>query len=206
MMILHYANIKLVAKPNNSKEIEIHVQIENSKQLKTFLQKKAKYLGEYHQIDTYYSPSHRNFTKIRPIKEWLRLRDSSGKYYITYKNWHYDKAGRSHYCDEYESSIQDIKQLKRIFSALDIKPIVTVNKVRKVWGYEVYEISLDEIKNLGDFVEIEYKDKKSSKKPAEITQEMVRFLKKFNVGDISRNYLGYPFQILFPKEMEYEKF
>jgi len=195
-----------MGRPKKSIEIEIQVQIENLDRLKTFLQENANYVSESHQIDKYYSPRHRNFIKVRPIREWLRLRNSSGKYSVNYKNWYYDKSGRSQYCDEYESPIQDVKQLEKIFLALDIKPIVTVDKVRKIWTYKDYEIALDCIKGLGDFVEIEYKGRKTNKKPSEIIQEMIIFLKSIKVGNISRNYLGYPFQLLFPDEVEYEKF
>jgi adenylate cyclase class 2 len=186
-------------------EIEIQVQIEKTQKLLAFLKKEAKFCGKLEQIDSYFIPAHRNFTKVRPIKEWLRLRSSSGKHTINYKNWHYDKAGRSHFADEYELEISDPAKMKGIFKALDMKPIVTVHKMRETWVYKDWEIAIDSIKNLGDFVEIEYKGKDKGKKPTEITQEMVNFLKKLDCGEIKRNYQGYPFQLLFPKEISHEK-
>jgi len=80
----------------NSIEVEIQVQVENTGKLLAFLKKEGRFLGEKHQIDKYFTPAHRDFTKVRPINEWLRLRDSSGKFYINYKNWHREKDGRSH--------------------------------------------------------------------------------------------------------------
>ena len=97
-------------------------------------------------------------------------------------------------------------QIQNIFEALDVKPIVVVDKVRKIWNYKDYEVVIDSIKDLGDFVEIEYKGKDTKKKPVEITNEMIEFLKGLGVGEISRNYSGYPFQLLFPDEVKYEKF
>ncbi len=188
-----------------SKEIEIQVQIENSTELLNFLESTGEFIGKSEQKDTYYVPAHRNFLSSRPIEEWLRLRDSSGKYSINYKNWHYDQDGRSHYCDEYETPINDLEQLEKIFEALNMKQVITVDKIRKIWKYKDYEISLDKIVGLGDFVEIEYKSN-TTKNPTHITKEMINFLKKFNVGEISRNYVGYPFQLLFPKEVQFEKF
>lgn len=185
-------------------EIEIQVQVEKPAQLVAFLQKEGKYIGKSHQIDKYYSPPHRNFTEARPVKEWLRLRNSSGKFSINYKNWYFGKDGRSHYCDEYETPVGEIAQLEKIFSALDMKPIVVVDKTRRVWHYRDYEVALDKVKGLGNFVEIEYKGKSTKKKPSEITREMVNFLKEFSVGKIVRNYVGYPFQLLFPNEVRCE--
>ena len=186
-------------------EIEIQVQISNSAELLKFLEKDAEYVGEAHQIDTYYSLAHRDFIAVRPVEEWLRLRDSSGKQSINYKKWHYEEDGRSHFCDEFETVIQDISQLEKILTALDMKVLVVVDKSRRIWNYKDYEISLDSIKELGDFVEIEYEGKGAQKEPKEITAEMIDFLKQFNVGEISKNYVGYPFQLLFPDEVECER-
>jgi adenylate cyclase class 2 len=190
---------------DGNKEVEIQVQIENSKNLKAFLKKEARFIGEERQIDKYFSPKHRDFLKVRPVVEWLRLRDSSNKLSINYKNWHVDKEGRTHFCDEYETPIGSVEQLENIFAPLGIKQIAVVDKTRKIYMYKNFEVSIDAIKGLGDFVEIEYKGKLGKKKPKDITNEMIKFLKDLNCGKISRNYVGYPFQLLFPKEVKVEE-
>lgn len=186
------------------KEIEIQVQVEKSKKLLAFLEKNAQFIGQERQLDVYYEPAHRKFTNVRPILEWLRLRKSSAKFSINYKCWHYDKNGKSHYCDEYETKVEDLSQAKKIFKVLNMKKLVTVDKVRKIWMHKDYEISIDSIKGLGDFVEIEYKGKPTKQKPSVITAKMIKFLKEFNPGKISINYVGYPFQLLYPDEVEFE--
>lgn len=185
-------------------EIEIQVQLQSVNGLLKFLKSDAIFIKSEYQVDEYFTPKHRDFTKVRPIMEWLRLRKSGKKYSINYKKWHYEKDGRSHFCDEYESEIVDLIQLKRIFKALNLKKLVKVEKNRNIWMYKDYEIAIDEIKGLGNFVEIEYKGKFVSKSPAKITSEMVKFLQKFNPGKISKNYVGYPFQLMFPNEVEIE--
>ncbi|MFH0937213.1 MAG: class IV adenylate cyclase [Candidatus Daviesbacteria bacterium] len=186
-------------------EIEVKVQIENTKGLLDFLKENGQFLSEEYQIDTYYSPTHRDFVAPRPIKEWLRLRDSSGKFSINYKSFHFEEDGHSHFCDEYETAIEDIKQLERILNVLDMKQIVLVDKTRSAWKYKNYEIAIDSVKDLGNFVEIEYKGRAPKQKPSEITQEMINFLKKLKCGKIIRNYVGYPHQLLFPDEVKLEK-
>lgn len=187
-----------------NKEIEIQVQLQNASELLKFLKKEAEFIAREHQIDDYYTPDHRNFTDVRPILEWLRLRKSGKRYSINYKRWHYEKDGRSHFCDEFESGVDNLNQIKRIFKALNMKKLVTVEKVRKIWIYKNYEIAVDEIKGLGDFVEIEFKGKLGKRAPAITTSGMIKFLKKFNPGKITKNYLGYPFQLMFPNEVEVE--
>jgi len=186
-------------------EIEIQVSIENSKPLIEFLEKNADFQKESQQIDEYFSPTHRNFIEVRPVKEWLRLRDSSGKYSINYKNWYYDESRKSNYCDEYETKIEDLSQLKKILDVLNFKSVVKVDKLRKTWTYKDYEVAVDSVKGLGDFVEIEYIGRDEKADPKKITEEMVNFLKSVGCGQIKRNYVGYPFQLLFPEEVKYEE-
>jgi len=187
-------------------EIEIQVRIENSKSLLDFLKNNANFKSEKHQIDEYFSPGHNDFLANRPIKKWLRLRDADGIYFINYKDWHYDEDGKSQYCDEYETKVEDINQLKMILNALNFKSIVKVDKLRKTWIYKNYEIAVDSVKDLGDFIEIEYINKKDKKlDPKTITNGMVNFLKSIDCGKIERNYVGYPFQLLFPDEVKFEK-
>jgi adenylate cyclase class 2 len=189
----------------NDVEIEIQVNIEDSKPLIDFLTKNANFQKETHQIDEYFSPAHRNFIGVRPVNEWLRLRNADSKYSINYKNWHREKDGRDYYCDEYETKIEDLTQLKKILDVLNFKPLVKVDKVRRIWVYKDYEIAVDSVKNLGDFVEIEYIGKDEKVDPKEVTTEMINFLKGIGCGKIKRNYVGYPFQLLFPKEVKFEE-
>lgn len=172
------------------KEIEIKVQIESSKELEKFLRLSAKLIKEERQLDEYFSPKSQSYLDERPVKQWLRLRDENGQYSITYKKWHY-RNGQSNYCDEYETKLSDFKQMKMLLRALNFETIITVDKKRRSYIYEDYEVSLDTVKNLGSFVEIEYIGRKKIE-PAKATAKMMKFLELFNVGKIVRNHQGYP--------------
>ena len=189
---------------NSNIEIEIQVNIKNTKPLIEFLEKNGNFQSEKHQVDEYFSPAYRDFFGVRPVKEWLRLRAADEKYSINYKNWYFDENGKSHYCDEFETKIESIEQVKKILSALNFKFVVMVDKLRKIWTYKDYEVAIDSVRSLGDFVEIEYIGKDEKADPKKITGEMINFLKKIDCGKITRNYVGYPFLMLFPKEVKYE--
>jgi adenylate cyclase class 2 len=184
-------------------EIEIQVRISDTELLLKFLSANAEFKGEKFQKDQYFSPANRNFLDAKPIKEWLRLRESNTNS-LNYKNWHYDTNGKSNYCDEFETVIDNIDQVRKIFNAIDIKPIVTVEKNRKIWNFKDYEISVDSVVNLGDFVEIEYKGQVDNVNPKNITDEMIKFLKDIGIKKIERNYVGYPFLLLFPDGDNFE--
>ncbi|MBU0570368.1 class IV adenylate cyclase [Patescibacteria group bacterium] len=185
-------------------EIEIQVKVEKTAQLLRFLKKNGTFIHKTYQIDEYYTPKHRNFTKVRPVKEWLRLRKTDQDASTTYKNWKYDKSGRSWHCDEHETKIERLDQLRKIFAVLNFKLLCKVDKKRTIWKYGIYEISFDRIAGLGSFVEMEYKGRKKIK-VNDVIVDMMKFLKKHGCGKIQRNNGGYPFMLMFPKEVKFEK-
>ncbi len=181
-------------------EIEIKVRIEKGDNLKQFLEREGTKAYINKQVDEYYTPAHEDFTAVDPVIEWLRLRDSDGKFSINYKHWHHESDGRSHHCDEYETKIDNIESLRSILTALDFKHLVTVNKLRSVWSYKEYEISLDNVEQLGSFVEIEYKGNTDDVVPSEITEQMLAFLNELDCGELQRDFRGYPYLLLEMKK------
>jgi adenylate cyclase class 2 len=185
-------------------EIEIQVRVETTKKLEVFLKKNAKFMGEKYQKDEYFTPPHQDYLASRPVDEWLRIRDSEPSS-INYKNWHHGPDGKSDHCDEYETTVEDIDQVRKIFAAIGVKSIAMVEKTRRIWMHNDYEIALDCITGLGDFVEIEYKGVNTSVDPRAVTRDMIKFLKKIGCGKIERNHVGYPYMILFPDEQVFEE-
>jgi len=182
-------------------EIEIQARIEKSATLKAFLEKDAVFVSEKQQIDEYFVPAHRNFLNVKPIQEWFRLRNEADTYSLNYKKWHYEN-GIGQYADEFETEIDDIESARKILSALDCKSVVIVDKKRKKYMFKEYEIALDTVKNLGDFVEIEYKGINHTEHK-KITAEMIVFLKQHYCGKIELNNGGYPYMLLFPEDTNF---
>lgn len=182
-------------------EIEIKVKVDNVTPLIALVEKEGHYEGEVNQIDEYFTPAHKNYVSAFPINEWLRLRNEDGKFSINYKKYHRDDDGKSLYCDEFETQVGAIDKIEKIFGALGIKSLVKVEKSRRQWAYKDYEIAIDSVAGLGEFVEIEFNGK--SAEPKRTTSEMVTFLKGLDVGRIQQNHQGYPFMLLFPEKVEY---
>lgn len=188
----------------NNLEIEIQVRPERIEPLTEFLKQNGEFVSEHHQIDDYFVPPHRDFLKERPLREWLRLRDADGAYSINYKNWHYDENGKSlHWADEFESPIENIEVFRKIFNALNFRHIVTVDKKRQIWMYKDCEVAIDNIRGLGDYVEVEYKGASSEAKE-KIVADMIAFLRNAGCGTLKVGNDGYPFQLLFPNEASFE--
>lgn len=185
-------------------EIEIKVKLNGLNKLVKLLEQEGKFTGEDYQKDEYFVPSHRDFLSVKPVEEWLRLRES-GNNSVTYKKWHYDKSGKSNHCDEYETNVDDAEQMRNIFEAINLKPVIVVEKRRKSWRYMDYEVSVDEVTDLGSFVEVEYKGAEAKPDSEKIVGEMAEFLRKVGCTKIERNYTGYPFMILYPDETKLEE-
>lgn len=183
-------------------EIEIKVKIEKVEKLQLFLKEHGQFHGEKHQIDEYFTPETGDFMAVRPVNEWLRLRDADGKYTINYKLWHRDQTGKSEYCDEIETSIGDIAQGQKILQSLHFRSLVVVDKVRSVWTYQDFEIGIDIVRDLGTFVEIEYIGKDSNALPKEVMAQMITFLHNTQCGKVSQTDTGYPMLLLHPEEFE----
>lgn len=183
------------------REIEIQVRIEKSENLRNLLEKEAKFISEKRQIDEYFTPAHKDFISVKPIEEWFRIREEKGEYTINYKKWFYEN-GIGIYADEYETTIGDKETARKICLALDLKPIVIVDKTRRKYIYQDYEVAFDKVVGLGDFVEIEYKGKEVVDPKTE-TKKMIEFLKNLDCGKIEINNGGYPMLLLFPQEAEY---
>ncbi len=61
------------------------------------------------------------------------------------------------YCNEYEIHIDSAESAMKIFGVLDIKPLIVVNKKRKLFTYKGVEIAVDEVDELWWFIEFEAK-------------------------------------------------
>ena len=159
------------------------------------LNENAKLVAEdTYQKDSYYVPAHRDFLAVKYPFEWLRLRKSKKGMFITYKHFFPENAKKTDYCDEFETKIDNFEGMKKMFKNLDFKEAVIVEKSRTVWIFEGVEIAIDEVSNLGFYIELEatgnFKDSQDGK------SYLYQILKKLNIEVGEEDLRGYPFRIL----------
>jgi adenylate cyclase class 2 len=88
--------------------------------------------------------------------EWLSIRLRDGKTTMNYKHWYPENAKHTTHCDEYEVEVDDKIQAEEILKALKFNKFVSVEKKRRVFSYkDSLEIALDEVSELGYFIEVE---------------------------------------------------
>ncbi|MFA5987347.1 MAG: class IV adenylate cyclase [Candidatus Paceibacterota bacterium] len=182
-----------------NKEIEIKLKVKDVGSLLKFLEENGDFKSDKYQRDEYYMPAHRNFIEAQPIKEWLRLRREEGKCSVNYKNWHFNEDGKSYHCDEHETQLHDMDAIKNIFVALNFEPLIVVDKKRKTFMCGDYEVAMDCVEGLGDYVEVEYKGVEDKIDAKEVAEQMRSFIKKTGCEILEQDFLGYPHLLLRQK-------
>ena len=140
------------------KEIEILVELyDNIEDVKEKL-KQFNYEGLKRTIDEYYYDPKRD--DLKPDKDnqlshCLRLRTKNNDYSITYKDDVFDN-GKWLYSNEYETKIENIDMLREIFNKLGLVKFIEIDNEKETYTYNDYEIVIENVKDLGLFMEVEY--------------------------------------------------
>ena len=86
---------------------------------------------------------------------FLRIRESAKGVVFTLK-YNPDRQGEPDAMPvEYEVTVSSRTELEAIFQLLGFKPMVTVKKTRRTGHYKNWEICIDEVEELGTFIEVE---------------------------------------------------
>lgn len=150
------------------------------------------------QNDIYFSPIHFPFFGGEIDNECLRLRILENKNILSYKKFIPKTATTLAHCIEHEIEITDIEKTKLILNDLRIEEVFTLKKKRIIFTNNGVEFSLDDVDNLGFFLELELINQDNL---LEAEKEIEEFIKKFNITEEMRNYDGYSY-LLFNQRDE----
>ncbi|MFA4999002.1 MAG: CYTH domain-containing protein [Candidatus Paceibacterota bacterium] len=128
--------------------------------------------------------------------EYLRIRYEKGKNHLNYSFLHFKKNGWLDATDEYETSVEKPEIVREIFKKIGLIPKVTVIKTRKYFDCGDFEVTLDNIKGLGNFMEVEAK--KLLGTVEKTRQACSAFLKSLDIKYEVRKEMGYP-RMLYQK-------
>jgi len=130
-------------------EIEIGARINFDVIEKKLISLGAVKQKDQRQVDTICQLSHRELGR----HEVVRLREKSGEVEITYKEPILKKVD---VVSRREISFRTSAEEGKMFlEALGAKPLVVVDKVRRIYKLKDFNIGLDKVKDLGEFIEIE---------------------------------------------------
>lgn len=120
----------------------------------------------------------------------LRLRAKNDNYYVTYKNDVFE-GEKWLYSNEYETKIESIEMMKEVFERLGLKKFLEIDNNKEIYKTDKYEIALEDVKDLGIFLEVEYctdEDVDVSK----IKEEIQEFIDKLEINVSEELNMGKP--------------
>lgn len=179
--------------PDDFKEIEIKFQLDTSNMdlLKNWLEKNTNYEGEVSYTDYYLDNPDSTFFYMafggyKDILQFIRVRMSSEKNFVCYKNRHITDDGKTLYCDEYETEVKDGNISLKIFNALGYTKQIILKKKRKTYTTKSFDIVIDNVDGLGIYVEVELKDHEMDG-----ISQIHKFLKDIGIKKIKQFDRGY---------------
>ncbi|MFZ2411059.1 MAG: class IV adenylate cyclase [Candidatus Methanoperedens sp.] len=158
-------------------EIEVKARVDDPRRMeRAIIALGATPIGIEDQADTYYNSKYNDFEKT---DEALRIRIQDENCFLTYKGPKMDKVSKTR--KEFQVEINDANNMGNILSSLGFSPVATVTKRRKNFRLGDFFISLDEVRNLGNFIEIEI-SVKDSKNYEEKVESIFKFIGKLGIS------------------------
>jgi len=168
------------------KEIEVKAKVENFDSVKEKLSDMGCEFSEsLIQDDKIYLKNGMDLGHLRKGLVAMRIRNSNGKHIFNQKIQLENDLDNI----EHETEISDPKELHEMLTNLGYYVASHVNKKRIKCNYKDMEICLDEVKNLGSFIEVEKltKDDDSMK----VQKELFEFLMSLGIKQEDRVIHGY---------------
>ncbi|EMA30609.1 adenylate cyclase [Haloarcula japonica DSM 6131] len=106
------------------------------------------------QTDTYYDAPHRNFAETDEafrVRRETRKGETNAK--VTYKGPLLEAESKSR--EEFETGVENGDDIDAIVQHLGFEPAATVRKNRRIYEVREYDVTLDAVDDVGEFVEVE---------------------------------------------------
>jgi adenylate cyclase, class 2 len=168
------------------KEVEVKIRITDLVSIKGTLESKGcKFSEPVVQEDIVYIPADVPMIPVEPGVNVLRIRKQPGKILFTLKQ---STVGNHLAKLEKELEIKDPEVMGEIITLLGFKEMAHTTKTRIKCKIGDYEICLDHVNELGDFLEIE---KITAEDPSIVQREMIDFLQNLGVNTSDQVHVGY---------------
>jgi adenylate cyclase class 2 len=178
------------------KEIEVKAKVKDLKILGDKLESMGIILSDpiIQNDETFVDENFGNYGEFHSGKNVLRIRENNEKFIFTLKQSQDNELD----CIEKETIISNPLELREALILMGYKSMVKIHKIRRKAQYGDYEICLDSVKELGDFIEVEIiTDSQNS----ETTQnELFQFLESLGIKNEDRVINGYDTLIYNKKE------
>jgi adenylate cyclase class 2 len=167
------------------KEIEVKAKVGDLNAIRTQLEGLGCVFTEPTiQDDAWFVNFHTDFAIFMPKTNFLRIRKTKGKTFLTLKQPQQNEMD----CIEKEIEISDAQACTEALELMGYHEVVKVYKTRSKTTYNDMGICLDDVRDLGTFVEVE----KITEGEGEVVQnELFEFLQTLGVHKADRVMNGY---------------
>lgn len=166
------------------KEVEILVEVFDKKKDAIKKLGDLKFMGDKKTLDIYLFDPKRDELKpdkFGQLKNCLRIRNKDGKSSLAYKVDHFGKDGIWLYSDEYETGVSDFEKILEIFKKLGYEELIKIENNKSTYITDKYEIVLEDVKDLGLFMEVERHDVGKDENIIEVKKEIWDWIQKLNI-------------------------
>jgi len=166
------------------KEVEILVEVFDEKKDALKKLEHLKFLGDKKTLDVYLFDPQRDDLKPDKngqLKNCLRVRDKDGRASVAYKVDHFDEKGIWLYSDEYETEVADFLKTLGIFEKLGFEELTRIENMKATFVSAEYEVVLEDVKNLGIFMEVERHNVAEGENIVEVKEEIWDWIKGLGI-------------------------
>jgi len=132
-------------------EVEVKAKISSGDEVsERIISLGGRHISYEEQTDIYFNAPHRDFAET---DEALRIRKTGERTFITYKGPKIDDRSKTR--KELEVEVADAETAAGILESLGFRMVREVFKERRTYSLEDFTISIDTVRGLGTYLEIE---------------------------------------------------
>lgn len=173
-------------------EVELKVEADHGSVREALADAGAERVGTVTQVDTYYNAPHRVFAETDEalrIRRERHLGDDNETTKLTYKGPLVEDASKTR--KEHETAVIDDDATAGILDGLGFEPAATVRKEREYFQLDGYTVTLDDVIDLGAFVEVEQETTEDNVERVRVgAADVLRALGLNPAEQIRTSYLG----------------
>lgn len=186
------------------KEVEILVEVLENKEKVLKKLESFNFVGIKKVMDVYFFDPLR--IELKPndknrLAACFRLRQKDKKFFLAYKNDVFNDSGTWLYSDEYEIEISDFNKAEKIIKQLGLEVLLSIKIIKHTFETLNYEIVLEEVDNLGLFLEVEKKNVANEENIEDIKKEIWKFIKSLKIKISAELNIGKPELMLNKKNI-----
>jgi len=188
-----------------NKEIEVKIQISDEQldMVKKWLHQNSTFCGEVQHEEYYLDNPTSPLTFISPegFKDahyYLRVRKSPEKGdSICLKKWYGDSSGKKTHCDEWEIAVSNGSTALELLNQLGFTNATPIKKTRCIYRFDEFEVVIDNVENLGVFIEVELKQNVDDVHVG--LQRIYELIKKMGIASCKKQERGYTSMVWNPQ-------